>query len=204
MSENNIRINDPYTNKARKHNLVARSYYKLEEIDKKFGLFTPSTRTVVDIWCAPGSRLQYVQIKMQELQSPPHAHIWFDILPVKVQLNGVDTYLQDITERDRVDQILQSHDVWTHIDCIVSDMAPNTVWMKDIDALRSVWLVEKTLWMYEQYSVWSAAIKIFMGPGMDELVRTLQDMFGVKRIQRFKPKSSRKASKELFIVIKPQ
>ena len=204
MSENNIRINDPYTNKARKLKLVARSYFKLEEIDKKFGLFDGSTKTVVDIWCAPGSWLQYVDLRMQREWRELDAHLWFDILPVKVQLQWVNAYQQDITERDRVAQILADHGISQKIDCLLSDMAPNTVGMKDIDALRSVGLVEKTLRMHEQFEIGCGAIKIFMWPGMDELVKTLQEMYWVKRIQRFKPKSSRKASKELFIIIKPK
>lgn len=204
MSDNNIRINDPYTNKARKNKLVARSFYKLEEIDKKFGLFGPRTRTVVDIWCAPWSRLQYVQFRMDDCSTKLDAHIGFDILPTKVQFEWVDAYVQDITERDRVAEIFAEHGITDSIDCLVSDMAPNTIGMKDIDALRSIGLIEKTLWIHEQFTVNSAAIKIFMGPGMDELVKTLQEMYWMKRVQRFKPKSSRKESKELFIVIKPE
>jgi 23S rRNA U2552 (ribose-2'-O)-methylase RlmE/FtsJ len=90
----------------------------------------------------------------------------------------------------------------TELDCIISDMAPDTMWRSDIDALRSVGLIEKTLWIYEEFlkEWWTFAIKIFMWPGFEELVRELKDIYGHSSIVTYKPKSCRKQSKETFII----
>ncbi len=202
-NSNNKWINDPYTNKARDKKLVARSYFKLEEIDKKFELFTTQTKTILDIWCAPWSWLQYCSQKVEELNVQDPSIIWFDLKRVTLNLPNVHPYEQDITDRDWVNAALAKHNV-EQFDLIVSDMAPDTIWMKDIDALRSVWLIEKTLRIYEQFLVsgWKFAIKVFMWPWFEELVRELKDIYGNWSIQVFKPKSCRKSSKETYIVKK--
>ncbi len=208
---NNKWVNDYYTNKARTDNILARSYYKLQEIDAKFQLFDPAiTRTVIDIWAAPWSWLQYCNHFFESLtdqkkaQQPPLA-VWFDLKQIQLSLPYIHTFQQDITEIEAVKNILQLlHLEHESVDCIISDMAPDTIGMKDIDALRSVGLIEKTLWMYEYYLKpwWKFALKVFMGPWFDELVRSLKEQYGHAAIQTFKPKSCRKTSKETYIVKK--
>lgn len=129
--------------------------------------------------------------------------MWFDLKRVMMTLPNTYAYEQDITDRDWVQTKLDDHNIES-FDLIVSDMAPDTIGMKDIDALRSVWLIEKTLWIYEKYLVPDGkfAIKVFMWPGFEELVRDLKDMYGQWKIQVFKPKSCRKSSKETYIVKK--
>ena len=141
-NSNNKWINDPYTNKARDKKLVARSYFKLEEIDKKFELFTSETKTILDIWCAPWSWLQYCSQKVEELWVKDPTIIWFDLKRVIITLPHTYPYQQDITDREWVSKALENHAIES-LDLIVSDMAPDTIGMKDIDALRSVWLIEK-------------------------------------------------------------
>jgi len=81
-------------------------------------------------------------------------------------------------------------------------MAPDTIGMSDIDALRSVNLIEKTFWIYEKHlkPEGKFVIKIFMGPGFDEFVRLCKDIRGAKQIVVFKPKACRKASKETYVI----
>jgi 23S rRNA U2552 (ribose-2'-O)-methylase RlmE/FtsJ len=66
-----------------------------------------------------------------------------------IKIPGVDTYQQDVTEQDVVRKILAKHGV-DKIDFIQSDMAANTIGVKDIDAMRSIGLLEETLWMYKE------------------------------------------------------
>ena len=49
MMAKNIWVDDEYTNRARKEGYVARSIYKLEQIDQKYHLFGKSVKTVLDI-----------------------------------------------------------------------------------------------------------------------------------------------------------
>lgn len=195
----NMRVDDVYTNKARKEWYLARSIYKLEEIDQKYHLFDEHTKSVLDIGCAPGSRLQYCAKELQQVDNKKI--IGFDIKQTLFNGPGVFAYEQDITDRGGVKKILDEHMI-DQCDLIISDMAPDTWGRADIDALRSVGLIEKTLWIYEAYLKEGGkfAIKVFMWPGFEELVRDLKEHYGSRNIVLFKPKSCRKASKETYII----
>ena len=93
---------DPYTQKAMKEGYVARSIYKLEEIDQKFAVFDPTVRTVLDIGCAPGSRLQYVSERLKPQHHPGSTIIGIDLKPIEITLPGISTYVGDATDRDVV------------------------------------------------------------------------------------------------------
>lgn len=73
------------------------------------------------------------------------------------------TAVQDVTDREGVAALLAEHHI-EQFDVILSDMAPDTIGVADIDALKSVGLLEKTLWLYETYLAphGKFAIKIFM------------------------------------------
>lgn len=194
----NMWVDDPYTNKARQEGYVARSVYKLEELDHKYHLFGPATTTVLDIWCAPGSWLQYVAKKL----TWSHAQaIGFDLKPVEINLPHVSTYVQDITDREAVGRILAQEGI-EQFDLILSDMAPDTGSQSDIDAMRSIALIHKTRWIYEKFLAPGGkfAIKIFMWPWFDQFVREMKDLYGASNIVVFKPKACRKWSKETYVV----
>jgi len=192
---------DHYFNKAQKEWYKARSAFKLEEIQDKFHIFDKNIRTVVDIWCAPWSRLQYVAKEFQRLRIDDGLLLGFDIKDVKISLPNVHTYNQDITDRDAVQKILHSHDI-DSLDCIISDMAPNTMGLKDIDAIRAFGLLEESLWMYETLLKKNGkfVVKVFMWPGFDEYVKKMKDLFGGKSIKVYKPEASRTQSKETYVI----
>jgi 23S rRNA (uridine2552-2'-O)-methyltransferase len=125
-----------------------------------------------------------------------------DIKPCHVVGPGTYIYEQDVTQREDMQAILDRHSI-DKFDVIVSDMAPDTIGQKSIDAMRSIGLVEKILWIFDSYLKASGTfcIKIFMGPGFDELVGELKKRYG-NTIVTYKPKSSRDYSKEIFIIKK--
>jgi 23S rRNA (uridine2552-2'-O)-methyltransferase len=57
---------DHYFHEAKKKGYVARSAFKLQEIQDKFGILTKGTKAVLDIGCAPGSRMQYTHERFVE------------------------------------------------------------------------------------------------------------------------------------------
>jgi ftsJ-like methyltransferase len=75
----------------------------------------------------------------------------------------LSTYVQDITEQEKVNSILSQHQL-SQFDFIQSDIAPNTIGLKDIDAMRSIDLLEQTYWMYDELlrDDGTFVIKIFM------------------------------------------
>lgn len=229
-----LEIQDHYFHLAKKQWYVARSAFKLQEIDEKFKFFDRNVRTVIDIGCAPGSWLQYTSRKLQATSHKPQNKntwdlqltawslqpliIWFDLKPVEINLPFTKTFVQDITEQDKVIEILNSQ-FWilnndtnnlefniqhstSQVDVIISDMAPDTVGDKATDALRSSWLIMETMRMYEELlkPEGKFAIKVFMWPWFDDLVQYCRERRWASHIKIFKPKSCRKESKETYIV----
>ncbi len=45
-----------------------------------------------------------------------------------------------------------------------------------------------------------AVVKVFMGPGFDEYVKRMKDLFGGKSIKIYKPDASRTQSKETYVI----
>ena len=192
---------DFYFKKAKKEWYKARSAFKLEEIQNKFHLIDKDTKTVVDIGCAPWSRMQYTISLLQKMHVKDYQVFWFDLKKVEIQLPWMHTYVQDITEQDKVNAIFAEN--WIEqVDFIQSDMAPNTIWDKETDAIRSIWLLEQTLRVYDKYLKPNGKFctKIFMGPWFDEYVANLKKKYWWKSIKVFKPESCRRESKETYVI----
>jgi len=124
-----------------------------------------------------------------------------DIQDVSLNLPGVKTYQADIQDVDHVKEILKENKI-EKVDIVQSDMAPNTIGVKDVDAMRLFGLLEyvkpiiKNLLKPNRKFV----IKVFMGPGFEEFVKEMKTIFGGKNIKTLKPESCRKESKEIYIV----
>jgi len=175
---------DHYFNKAKQEWYKARSAFKLEEIQNKFKIISKQTKSVLDIGCAPWSWMQYTSGILTSMKVEDFKIVGFDIQESTVNLPNVYTYLQDVTEISKIDDILKSQDITPYseldknswVEFIQSDMAPNTVWHKSVDAIRSIWLLEETLRIYKKYLKPNGrfAIKIFMWPGFEEFVAELK------------------------------
>lgn len=156
---------DHYFKKAKKEGYLARSAFKLEEIQDKFHLFDKNTKTILDIGCAPGSRIQYAVNHMNKNHRSDYKILGVDIQDVNLNLPGVITYKADISDEPRIKEILEENKI-QKVDLIQSDMAPNTIGVKDVDAMRLFELLEyvkpilKNLLKPEGKFV----IKVFMGP----------------------------------------
>jgi len=192
---------DHYFKKAKKEGYKARSAFKLEEIQEKFHIFDKHTKTIMDIGCAPWSRIQYAVNFMRKNNISDYKILGVDIQDVSLNLPGVKTYQADIQDVDRIKEILKENKI-EKVDIVQSDMAPNTIGVKDVDAMRLFGLLEyvkpiiKNLLKPDGKFV----IKVFMGPGFEEFVKEMKTIFGGKNIKTLKPESCRKESKEIYIV----
>ncbi len=192
---------DHYFKQAKKQWYKARSIFKLEEIDNKYNIFTKQDKIILDIWCAPWSWTQFAYKRVNDLLIKDYKIVWFDIKDVTLNLWWVYTYNHNITDYDGIGDIIKN--LWIDkFDIIISDMAPNTMWFKDIDAMRSISLLEKTMPIYQRFlkEWWKFVIKIFMGPWFDEFVKMLRDTYWWKNIKIFKPKAVRSESKEIYLI----
>ena len=86
------------------------------------------------------------------------------------------------------------------VDVILSDMAVNTTGNKDLDSIQTGELCLQAMAFSKKYlsSNGKFISKIFMGSSFNEIVKTGKEYF--KEVKVFKPKSSRKDSKENFII----
>jgi len=196
------KISKNWVNKQRKDIFVrqskvdgyrARSAYKLIEIDEKFKVFNGGM-TVIDIGAAPGSWSQYVSrvVKNGKIVSIDLKHM--DEIKGTIQIKG------DFTE-DNIKNEIKYH-FNKSIDVVMSDMAVNTTGIKNIDSIQTGELCKEAM-IFSKDIISKKGFfisKIFMGGTFNEIVALAKKIF--KEVRVFKPKSSRKDSKESFIICK--
>ena len=192
---------DYYFKKAKKEGYKARSAFKLEEIQEKFHLFDKQTKIIMDIGCAPGSRIQYAVGQMKKNHISDYKIFGIDIQDVNLNLHGVTTYKADIQDVDHIKEILTENKI-QQVDLIQSDMAPNTMGVRDVDAMRLFELLEYVKPIIKNFLKPDGkfVIKLFMGPGFEEFIKEMKDIFGGKHIKTLKPAACRKESKEIYVI----
>ena len=184
---------DIYVRQSKVDGYRARSAYKLIELDQKFKIFKGGIN-VIDIGAAPGSWSQYASkvIKNGKLISIDLKAM--DKIEHTIQIKGDFT---ELSTQNQIKEILTKK-----IDVIMSDMAVNTTGIKNIDAIQTGELcIEAMLFSKDIISEKGFFIsKIFMGSSFNEIVALGKKIY--KEVKVFKPKSSRKDSKESFIICK--
>lgn len=192
---------DHYFKQAKKEGYKARSAFKLEEIQNKFHLFDKKTKTIMDIGCAPWSWIQYAVNFMNKNKIADYKILGVDIQDVNLNLPGVKTYKADIQDVEYIKKILAENKI-EKVDLIQSDMAPNTIGVKDVDAIRLFELLEyvKPILKNLLKPDGKFVIKVFMGPGFEQFVKEMKTTFGGKNIKTLKPDACRKESKEIYVV----
>ena len=185
------RRQDVYWKRAKQEGLAARAAFKLEEIDQKHHLLRPGAR-VLDLGCAPGSWLQYAA----KIVGPRGALVGIDRTALEISIPGARLLVGDIfkvtPEELRGD--LGGFDV------VLSDMAPDTSGVRQMDQARSEALFERALELAEQLLAPGGhfAGKLFQGPALQDLVKRCRAGFG--EVKMMKPKSSRKESIEQYVI----
>ncbi len=186
------KIKDYYFQKAKNDGYVARSVYKLEEIDKKHRLISRGD-LVLDLGCSPGSWLQYVARKVGENGRV----LGVDLNAVKLSIPKNVKIIQENIFNIKMKDLLMNEE---KINVILSDMAPKTTGIRHADAQRSFDLNKYVLELSDKILVpgGSVLVKAFQGPQMGHLHDEFNNSFGNVKI--CKPKSSRSESVEIFIL----
>ena len=184
---------DIYVRQSKIDGYRARSAYKLMQIDEKFSIFKGGL-SVVDIGAAPGSWSQYAEKKIKNGKLISIDLKTMEPLGKSVQIQG------DFTENKIKDEILKSAEGKVNI--VMSDMAVNTTGIKNIDAIQTGELCMEAMIFSKDILLQEGSFisKIFMGGSFNEIVAKGKEIF--KEVRVFKPKSSRKDSKESFIICK--
>lgn len=184
-------VKDHYFKKAKQERYLARSVYKLKEIDGRYRLVKKGMK-VLDIGCAPGSWSQYLLERIG-----PGTVFGIDIMDTPKISDDRFTYIKkDINSIDRDDLKSNVGDV----DLVVSDACPNTSGNKFMDAQKSMEIVRKVFGISDTVLKHGGSVvaKVLMGEDVGEFVREVKQEFESVRLA--KPKSSRKQSRETFIV----
>ncbi|MDC0031603.1 RlmE family RNA methyltransferase [Candidatus Pelagibacter sp.] len=184
---------DIYVRQSKIDGYRARSAYKLIEIDEKFKIFKNGI-SVIDLGAAPGSWSQYsskrvkngriVSIDLKDMES----------IDKTIQIKGDFT---EIESQKKIKGLFKSK-----VEVVLSDMAVNTTGIKNIDAIYTGELCKEAMNFSKEVLVNEGVFvsKIFMGSTFNEIITDAKSIF--KDVKVFKPKSSRKDSKESFIICK--
>ena len=184
---------DIYVRQSKVEGYRARSVYKLIEINEKFKIFKGGL-SVIDIGAAPGSWSQYASriVKSGKIIS-------VDLKDME-KINGTIQIKGDFTDKDIQNQIKSQ--LSNGSDIVMSDMAVNTTGIKNVDSIQTGELCKEAM-MFSKEVISKKGFfisKIFMGGTFNEIVALGKKIF--KEVKVFKPKSSRKDSKESFIICK--
>ena len=184
---------DIFVRQSKVDGYLARSAYKLIEINEKFKIFKGGMN-VIDIGAAPGSWSQYVSkiVKSGKIVS-------VDLKEMEEIINTIQIK-GDFTEKSTKDKIKKYLNKKS--DVVMSDMAVNTTGIKNIDSIYTGELCKEAM-IFSKDVISEKGFfisKIFMGGTFNEIVALGKKIF--KEVRVFKPKSSRKDSKESFIICK--
>ena len=184
---------DIYVRQSKLEGYRSRAVYKLQEIQTKFKVIN-NGMSIVDLGAAPGSWSEFISRKFKNVKL------------VAIDLKELDkienvTYVKgDFTDEITQKKIEKNFD--EKIDLVVSDMAVNTTGNKNVDSLvtgeLSIEAMNFSLKILKKNGIFVS--KIFMGSSFNEIVDSAKKNF--KEFHVYKPPSSRKESKENFIICK--
>ncbi len=183
---------DFYFKKAKAERYPARSVYKLKEADQKYR-FLKRGQAVLDLGAAPGSWSKYAL----ERVGPKGVVVGIDLSPVKISAPNyrfLQTDIFEVTPEELLALIEREA-----FDVVLSDMAPKTTGDRSGDHFRSINLAERALELAERLLRPGGAflVKVFEGERFPAFVEEVKKRIGP--VKRFRPKSTRSSSREMFV-----
>ena len=182
--------NDAWSRKAAEEGYRARSVYKLMELDEKFRLLKPGI-TVLDLGAAPGSWLQYV---VKQVGAKGRV-IGVDVQEIE-PIEGVETHKADIMDTETLSLLPDK------IDLILSDLAPKTSGVKDVDQWKSIELSEAVVAIARDHLAHdgTCVLKVLRGGDFDDFLRDRKKEW--RQVNTFSAKASRDRSREVYLILK--
>ena len=184
---------DEYVRQSELEGYRSRAVYKLKELDEKFKIIK-NHLSILDIGSAPGSWTQYLSEKSKG--SKIMSIDLKEVEKIKDVYHVVGDFLDNKNQKMIADYFPKK------IDLVVSDMAVNTTGNKNLDSIQtgelSLTAMDFAVSMLRPKGIFLS--KIFVGSTFNEIVENAKKNFKESKI--FKPPSSRKDSKESFIICK--
>lgn len=193
MPKNSYEKPDYWSQKAFSEGYPARSVYKLQEIDEKFGMIKKNY-TVLDLGAAPGSWTTFLLRKMEGSGKV----VSCDLNPLSKSVKGENlTFIQGDLNAPEVRKIIKENGPY---DLVVCDAAPKTTGNRTVDTARSEQLVEMAIW-YAQSMLKQGGnftVKIFQNGDQQRLLKEMREIF--TQAKGFKPEACRNESFETYLV----
>lgn len=184
---------DKYVRQSKLEGYRSRAVYKLKELDEKFKIIK-NNLNILDVGSAPGSWTQYLSEKSKG--SKIMSIDLKEVEKIKDVYHVVGDFLDNKNQKIITDYFPKK------IDLVVSDMAVNTTGNKNLDSIQtgelSLTAMHFAIGMLRPKGIFLS--KIFVGSTFNEIVENAKKNFKESKI--FKPPSSRKDSKESFIICK--
>ena len=181
---------DQFFKKSKTLGYRSRASFKLIEINKKFGFIKDKTN-LLDLGSCPGG---WSQVANQIIKTGKIMSIDIkDMDPIKNLKFIKGDILQDSTKNEVINFFK------SNLDVIISDMAADTTGNKSLDSIRTNQLCTEVI-NFSQNTLKPKGVlvsKIFMGEDFIEVKNLAKSVF--KKVNFFKPESSRKESKETYL-----
>ncbi len=184
---------DIYVKKSKQEGFRSRAVYKLQEINDKYKIIKNGL-SVIDLGAAPGGWSQFVINKYKNCKL-----LSIDLKKM-VPIGNSYQIIGDFNEELSKNKIMNYFN--DKVDLVMSDMAVNTTGNKNLDSIVTGELcLEALRFAKGQIKLNGSFVsKIFMGSTFNEIIGEAKLTF--KETNIYKPPSSRKESKESFIICK--
>ena len=193
MPSNSYEKPDFWSQKAFKEGYPARSVYKLQEIDKKFGM-VKKNYTVLDLGSAPGSWTTWLLRTLDGTGSV----VSVDLNPLAKSVKGDNLffYQGDLLCEEIRNKITEKGPY----DLVVCDAAPLTTGNRTVDTARSRGLVEMAIWYAENMlkKGGNFCVKIFQNGDQQKELQKMREIF--ESAKGFKPEACRAESFETYLI----
>lgn len=194
MAKRPYQPKDYFFRKAKEEGLRARSAFKIDEIARRFAIFKKG-QSVVDLGAAPGG---FLQIILNEVGPTGHV-VGVDLAAIKpLGRPNVVTAVLDVLADDFAQKLEALHP--GPVDVVVSDLAPKTTGIKDVDEARSLRLVGVALDVARARGRKGGHFiaKLFMGGDFEQFRTDLRAQYADVKVVR--PEATRGASMEIYLV----
>ena len=184
---------DPFFRQSKIQGYRSRSAFKLIEMNKKFK-FLKKNLSLLDLGSCPGG---WSQVVNKEIIGGKLLAV--DIKPME-KINNVDFIKGDFRESEIYEKIKLYFN--NKIDVVLSDMAANTSGNKSLDAYQTGQLCLDAMNLATRILSKEGVFlsKMFMGSIYKEIDEKTKKSF--KKVVKYKPLSSKKESKEIYIFCK--
>lgn len=179
-------MHDKYTDKALAEGMRARSSFKLIQINEKYHIVKRGN-DVLDLGCWPGGWM------IAAKRMGANKVLGIDLAKIEPVV-GAEFIQGSVLEKKTIDKIKASFDV------ILSDLAPKTSGIRNLDVARSLDLSHTALKIAIKHLKINGnfLVKVFQGEGYQEFFREVNKHFMF--VKTVKPEASRQRSMEVYLL----